>query len=67
MAAIGALVGNPIAGAAKLHGHGRGTSEEVMRRWQGAWLVAGGALIIATLLMAWTRVLRVGWGLKAKL
>jgi len=71
VAAIGALVGNPIAAAAK-----RGTSrvtllegglDEVIERWQGAWLVAGGALLCATVLMACARILRGGLDLKVKL
>jgi hypothetical protein len=70
IAAIGALVGSPIAGAAKLGTGGRyggGTHEEVMKRWQGAWFVAGGALVVATALMAWARILRGGLDFKIKL
>jgi hypothetical protein len=68
VAAIEALVGNPIAAAAK-----GGTSEvtllrgdldEVMERWQGAWLVAGGALLVATILMSWARISRAGLDLR---
>lgn len=73
VAAIGALVGNPIAGAAKRKAVDVGGiggilgDEEIMRRWQGAWFVAGSALVVATVLMAMTRVKRVGWNLRAKL
>jgi nitrate/nitrite transporter NarK len=68
VAALGALVGNPIAGAAKRDGHGIGASrDEVMERWQGAWFVAGFALVVATVLMAWARVLRGGLDFKLKL
>ncbi|KAH7138727.1 major facilitator superfamily transporter [Dendryphion nanum] len=72
VAAIGALVGSPMAGLAK-----RSASisinkmnhkqSEVMDRWQGAWLMAGAALLISTLLMAWARVLRGGLNFKLKL
>jgi hypothetical protein len=62
IAAIGALVGNPIAGAARNAG-----SNDIMERWQGAWFIAGGCLLVATLLMVWARVLRAGWDPKIKL
>jgi hypothetical protein len=62
VAAIGALVGNPIAGAARnIGGH------DTMERWQGAWLFAGGCLLAATLLMIWARILRAGLDFKVKL
>jgi MFS family permease len=62
VAAIGALVGNPIAGAAR-----DASSKDVMERWQGAWFVAGGCLLVATVLMVWARVLRAGFDVKVKL
>lgn len=62
VAAIGALVGNPIAGAAR-----NSRSEDVMARWQGAWFVAGAFLLGATSLMAWARILRGGTNWKIKL
>lgn len=62
VAAIGALIGNPIAGAAR-----RSNSVDVMDRWQGAWFVAGGSLLVATLLMIWARILRGGMDWKVKL
>ncbi|KAF1970113.1 MFS general substrate transporter, partial [Bimuria novae-zelandiae CBS 107.79] len=55
IAAIGALLGNPIAGLAR-----SSASTDVIERWQGAWFVAGGALLIATALMIWARILRAG-------
>lgn len=57
-AAIGALVGSPISGAAKIEGgvNAGGTHDEIMRRWQGAWFVASCALLAATVLMAWARL-----------
>jgi hypothetical protein len=71
VAAIGALVGNPIAAAAKGSTSDvtllQGGLDEVMERWQGAWFVAGGALLIATILMSWARILRGGLDLKVKL
>jgi xanthine/uracil permease len=62
VAAIGALIGNPIAGAAR-----NANSNDIMERWQGAWFVAGVCLLVATVLMVWARVLKVGWDLKTKL
>lgn len=62
IAAIGALVGSPIAGAARASGNA-----DVMERWQGAWFVAGGCLTTATLLMVWARILRAGFDMKFKL
>ena len=62
VAAIGALVGNPIAGAAR-----RGGNTDVMERWQGAWFVAGAWLLMATGLMIWARVMRGGMDWKVKL
>ena len=62
VAAIGALIGNPIAGAARNSG-----SADVMERWQGAWFIAGACLLAATLLMIWARILRGGldWRVKS--
>lgn len=62
VAAIGALVGNPIAGAAR-----NGGSTDIMERWQGTWFVAAICLVVATVLMVWARVLRGGMDLKMKL
>jgi MFS family permease len=62
VAAIGALVGNPIAGAAR-----SSDNPDVMERWQGAWFIAGGCLLIATLLMIWARLLKGGLDMKIKL
>lgn len=62
IAAIGALLGNPIAGLARNDG-----SVDVLERWQGAWLVAGGALLVATALMIWARALRAGVDMSVKI
>jgi hypothetical protein len=62
IAAIGALLGNPIAGLARDNG-----SDDVLQRWQGAWFVAGGALLIATGLMVLARVLRAGTDMSVKI
>ena len=62
IAAIGALLGNPIAGLAR-----RNDSGDVLERWQGAWIVAGGALLVATALMIWARVLRAGLDMSVKI
>jgi hypothetical protein len=62
VAAIGALIGNPIAGAAR-----SSSNTDVMERWQGAWFIAGGCLLTATLLMIWARILKGGLDMKIKL
>ncbi|ORY12331.1 major facilitator superfamily transporter [Clohesyomyces aquaticus] len=72
VAALGALVGNPIAGAARRGGGGEKigmgmSAEDVMARWQGAWFVAGGALLMSTLLMGWARWIRGRWDWRMKL
>jgi hypothetical protein len=71
VAAIGALLGNPIAAAVK---GGRsevsllqGGLDEVMERWHGAWFVDGGALLVATVLMSWARILREGLDFKVNM
>ncbi|KAF2114285.1 major facilitator superfamily domain-containing protein [Lophiotrema nucula] len=66
VAAIGALVGNPIAGAARTGGNGM-TASEVMQRWQGAWFFAATSMTIATVLMIWARILRGGLDMNKKL
>ncbi|KAF2256088.1 major facilitator superfamily transporter [Trematosphaeria pertusa] len=72
VAAIGALVGNPIAGAARTGGNqlvanAQSGMNAVMERWQGAWFVAGAALLIASLLMAGARFARAGFDMRTKL
>jgi fatty acid desaturase len=62
VAAIAALVGNPIAGAVR-----DGGNSDVMASWQGAWFVAGGCLAVATGLMVWARVLRGGLDVRIKI
>ena len=62
VAAIGALLGNPIAGLAR-----KNDSADVLERWQGAWFVAGGALLVATALMIWARILRAGLDMSIKI
>lgn len=61
VAAIGALLGNPIAGLA------RSNNVDVLERWQGAWFIAGGALLVATTLMVYARVLRAGFDTSIKI
>ncbi|KAL6708857.1 hypothetical protein ACN47E_002264 [Coniothyrium glycines] len=61
IAALGALVGNPIAGAARKNGH-----ENTMEKWEGAWFVAGASLLIATMLMVYARLLRGGSDFRIK-
>jgi MFS family permease len=62
VAAIGALVGNPIAGATR-----RSESIDVMERWQGVWIFAGVCMLVATGLMVWARVQRGGLNRNIKL
>ncbi|KAL5434356.1 hypothetical protein PMIN07_004552 [Paraphaeosphaeria minitans] len=62
IAAIGALLGNPIAGLAR-----NSASVDVLERWQGAWFFAGGVLLVATALMMWARVLRAGVDMSVKI
>lgn len=62
VAAIGALLGNPIAGLAR-----NNDSMDVLERWQGAWFVAGGALLVATALMIWARAQRAGFDMSIKI
>jgi hypothetical protein len=69
VAAIGALVGNPIAGAAR-RGGSKMTAvdpQAAMERWSGVWNIAGAALLIATALMAWARIARAGLDRSAKI
>jgi MFS family permease len=71
VAAIGALVGTPVAGALRRGAKGvvpySGDAAEVMARWQGTWFVAATALLIATILMVWARILRGGLDFKLKI
>ena len=61
IAAIGALVGNPIAGAA------RRSAPTAQEEFQGTWYFAAAGMVVATLLMLWTRVGTKGWALNAKI
>jgi len=71
VAAIGALVGSPVAGVLRQGASGvvrfSGDANEVMVRWQGTWFFAAVAMLVATLLMIWARVLRGGLDLNLKI
>ncbi|KAF2686340.1 MFS general substrate transporter [Lentithecium fluviatile CBS 122367] len=71
VAAIGALVGSPVAGALRQGAKGvvafEGNAGEVMVRWQGTWFVAAVAMMVATALMVWARLLRGGLNLTLKI
>ena len=49
IAAFGALIGNPIAGALQLS-HGS-TVDQVQERYQGTWYFSGGIMLICTVLL----------------
>ncbi|KAK1986345.1 major facilitator superfamily transporter [Colletotrichum cereale] len=62
IASFGALVGNPIGGAAQ-RPQGDGTAD-VQREFQGTWIFAGGVMLAAVSSMVVSKHLRVGsaWG-----
>ncbi|CCF38752.1 major facilitator superfamily transporter [Colletotrichum higginsianum] len=64
IASIGALIGNPIGGAAqKPRGDG---AAEVQREFQGTWIFAGGFMLAAVMSMVVSKRLRVGSVLRGK-
>lgn len=64
IASIGALVGNPIGGAAQ-RPQGS-TSGAVQREFQGTWLFAGAGMLGAVVCMLITRYLKFGMTVKDK-
>lgn len=59
IAAFGALIGNPIAGAAR---HTSGPSQaEVQNDFQGSWIFAGCFMLLATLFLLLTQYLKTGF------
>lgn len=66
LAAFGALLGDPIAGATLRAPPLPSNIPGVQRQFQGVWFVAGGAAAIATILFA-VRCLLVGMNLYKKL
>ncbi|EFQ31147.1 major facilitator superfamily transporter [Colletotrichum graminicola] len=58
IASFGALVGNPIGGAAQ-RPQGDGTAE-VQREFQGTWIFGGGVMLAAAISMVVSKYLRVG-------
>jgi len=71
VAAIGALGGSPIAGALRHSGKSimpvSTHAGDIMERWQGTWLFAAAAMLVATVLMVCARVLRGGLNLTLKI
>lgn len=61
IASIGALVGNPIGGAAQ-----RPEASDVRRQFQGTWLFAGAGMFMAVMTMMLTRYLKFGMTARGK-
>lgn len=66
IAAFGALIGNPVAAAARRKPSSMDV-EEVQMDFQGVWWFAGSAMLFATVLIALARFLKLGWNWKGKL
>ncbi|KAK2016346.1 major facilitator superfamily transporter [Colletotrichum eremochloae] len=64
IASFGALVGNPIGGAAQ-RPQGDGTAD-VQREFQGTWVFGGGVMLAAVISMAVSKYLRTGSVWKGK-
>lgn len=56
VAAFGALVGNPIAGAAR--GSSGRSAAGVQREYQGSWYFAGAVMMVCTGLLGFTQLYR---------
>ena len=67
IAAFGALIGNPIAAAARRKNSTSIVVQEVQMEFQGVWWYAGSAMLFATVLIALARFLKLGWSWKSKL
>ncbi|PLB38219.1 MFS general substrate transporter [Aspergillus candidus] len=65
IAAFGALIGNPIAGAC-LRPSGTDVSD-VQSEYQGTWIFAGAFMILSTVCVMLTRYLRFGFALDVKI
>lgn len=65
IASLGALVGNPIGGAAQRSGEPR-TTAGVQTEFQGTWLFAGACMLTAAATLLLTRYLKFGMALKGK-
>lgn len=64
IASLGALVGNPIGGAAQ---RPRGLrTADVQTEFQGTWLFAGACMLTAAATLLWTRYLKFGMSIKGK-
>ena len=64
IASLGALVGNPIGGAAQRPGGSR--MADVQTEFQGTWLFAGTCMLTAAGAMLLTRCLKFGMTIKGK-
>lgn len=62
IAAFGALIGNPIAGACL-----KEDAEDAQTEFQGPWFFAGSFMLLATGCLAFTRYLKVGFRLRVKI
>ena len=67
IAAFGALLGNPIAAAARRKRTMSFVVEEVQMEFQGVWWFAGSAMLFATALIILARFLKLGRDWKRKL
>ena len=65
IASLGALVGNPIGGAAQKAGESR--REGVQTEFQGTWLFAGTCMLAAVGTMVLTRYLKFGMTVRGKI
>ncbi len=66
IAAFGALIGNPVAAAARKESSGTDVAE-VQMEFEGVWWFAGSVMLFATVLIALARFLKLGWGFKGKM
>jgi len=60
IAAFGALMGNPVAGAAR-HPSGSSTSD-LQAEFQRSWIFAASFMLLATVFLALTQYLKTGFG-----
>lgn len=67
IAAFGALLGNPIAAAARRKNSSSVVVKEVQMEFEGVWWYAGSAMLFATVLIVLARVLKLGWNWRSKL
>nr|POE94628.1 aspyridones efflux protein apdf [Quercus suber] len=66
ISAFGALLGNPIAAAARAGNSQPSSRSAAQREYQGTWFVAAGAATIAAMLLLYARYKLVGFRLRVK-